>query len=430
MHPEHLSWFGPPEELPQLAPVPEPAPITTFAEVLNLVDRSVVNREDAILFYFAGHGKITNNRQQFQLGQTFLDRPQLEARLRAKGARLTVLMTDSCALLADLRIPENCGLCVPGIPRTKPLIRRLFRDHSGFLSVNSCQPGQVGLTYPDQRNGSLFTRAFTNAGNDHLNDSNPSYGWDRLIEDTTRETNDLFKQEYADGHKAVRADGVVVRQRSQNVHVFVNGLTGQVLQKPELYFGSLGVVVEDDGQGVVVSRVFKGSPAQNLRLQWASKPVQAGVWRLEARDRFISYANQEIENLDDFRAATVLGGLNPLIKIGDATGTYEHLVTLVQRPPRLGVWFDVRFDDEGAKIDSVIPGSPATRLIRVCNQTDDGRGQPWFLEPGDIITRVDGQKVKSHRDVVKVVFNPQNTELRIDVKSVRDEETYEFIVDL
>jgi hypothetical protein len=78
--------------------------------------------------------------------------------------------------------------------------------------------------------------------------------------------------------------------------------------------------------------------------------------------------------------------------------------------------------EDGAEVVNISPGSPATRII-------SSSGNTTYLEPGDVIVSVDGHEVEGANDCVQAV-NSAGTTMKIRILNVRDDEYYDYTVDL
>jgi Caspase domain len=124
---------------------------------------------EALLFYYAGHGKIDENNGQslcLQQGRVAgLPRAEVRRALERKKAGLVVLLTDCCST------KENRRSCVTtgkkrdldkepmdrGIhDQVAPMLRYLFFQHRGVADITAAQDGTA--SYCDN-NGGVFTRA-------------------------------------------------------------------------------------------------------------------------------------------------------------------------------------------------------------------------------------------------------------------------------
>lgn len=113
-----------------------------------------VGPEDALLCYYAGHGAWADTGPYLRLGGgAVLPRADLMAALRARGARLTVLLSDCCSTYVGQTM-----LWAP--PSVDPaVLRDLFYRPRGVVDVTAAQRGQVAVG--DTNLGGVFTYALT-----------------------------------------------------------------------------------------------------------------------------------------------------------------------------------------------------------------------------------------------------------------------------
>jgi hypothetical protein len=133
--------------------------------VLDFIDKLEVEKTDTLLFYYSGHGAWDPDKGQYlqmysgpknKRGDLF--RTTLVSKLKAKNARLTVVLTDICN-----------GVCPSWVPLTRDLtkppqyatLRNLLLLPDGLVDVTSSAKGELSWTrFPDKRGkevGSVFT---------------------------------------------------------------------------------------------------------------------------------------------------------------------------------------------------------------------------------------------------------------------------------
>lgn len=131
-------------------------------QLLEYINGLQVDEDDAILFYFSGHGYRTVLDEYnpwptlaFEIGDKGIHLDHVGEILKEKNARLTLLFADCCNNKIRLaRAPELIQR-----KNMRALIEsnyhKLFAEAHGFLMVAGCQPGDY--SYTDDKNGSLYT---------------------------------------------------------------------------------------------------------------------------------------------------------------------------------------------------------------------------------------------------------------------------------
>jgi len=176
---------------------------------------------------------------------------------------------------------------------------------------------------------------------------------------------------------AVQPEPLRFRSQAGEEH---NGTRGQVLRQRPKLADRLGVAWRpgrDEGDGVVLSRVGRGSPA-----------ARAG---LEPGDRIVRFAEREVRDGEDLRAA-VMTARSPatlsLLREGNDV-PLKLSVELDHEPVRLGVtWRTDEADPGGIILTHVIPRTAAAEA---------------GLRPGDRIYRVGDRDVTGEAEFVRLV---------------------------
>jgi hypothetical protein len=123
-----------PEERLDIAPVFMFPCDATRDSVQRHIDKWGVNPTDAILCYFASHGGNYCGSHYFWIGTDQLYQNDLFRQLVSKGARLTILVSDSCNKragrygVAPTPPPSPAGSC----------LMRLALGYSGYVNCSSC----------------------------------------------------------------------------------------------------------------------------------------------------------------------------------------------------------------------------------------------------------------------------------------------------
>lgn len=181
--------------------------------IQSQLQRVQAGANDTIVFYFSGHGAYNDRVGHYlQLADNqYILRQQLTDMLKSKGARLCVLLTETCFGFD----PDQPGQMAPAMVenfRNSPLFLRLFFQTKGFVDINSCKQGQLAYTYPNTADGSIFTKAFSTTLQQMRNRND--LDWNGLLSLVEQRTTSEFKRHYPRG-KVSRTENGRVTQRSQ-----------------------------------------------------------------------------------------------------------------------------------------------------------------------------------------------------------------------
>jgi hypothetical protein len=122
----------------------------TADNILQAVKALQVQPGESIFCYYAGHGAYDPQRSDsddpsgghfFQIPGGDLLRKTLMDELRAKNARLTVLITDTCNVASDY---EPRAGAAPQAPFQEPPIRTLLLRYRGVVDISGTSRGQYG----------------------------------------------------------------------------------------------------------------------------------------------------------------------------------------------------------------------------------------------------------------------------------------------
>ena len=125
----------------------------TAKNLLAEVDKVRVKPNDTLMVYLACHGSWdrTTDEHWFRFendSDSALVRKTLIERIKSRGTRLGLLITDACTNYDKL--PANriaVSPLGPPVEKTAPLDQALFFDQQGFLDLSSSSPGQFTLYY-------------------------------------------------------------------------------------------------------------------------------------------------------------------------------------------------------------------------------------------------------------------------------------------
>jgi Caspase domain len=134
---------------------------TKIAEAIGLMQ---AGPDDVVIFYYSGHGFRTDDNvtkfpdlycgaEAFSGGAPRL--VNVAADLAKKGARLTIVVADSCNVLATQPLPPRPAAAFASIPVSREKqYRHLFFGYKGMLTMSGSVSGQFSWYMPDY---GLFT---------------------------------------------------------------------------------------------------------------------------------------------------------------------------------------------------------------------------------------------------------------------------------
>lgn len=154
--------------------------------IWDAIDALEADDDDAILFYFSGHGYRTYGKGDdpwpylyFSQQDEGIDYTEVIDALNDKAARLLVTLADCCNnRISDWAAPPVVSPKAGTIDLFAAHYTSLFVEAAGTVLITSSEAGQYSYSTP---NGGLFTLAFLDAVQDAVTASdNP--GWERMLE--------------------------------------------------------------------------------------------------------------------------------------------------------------------------------------------------------------------------------------------------------
>ncbi|MFO0904977.1 MAG: caspase family protein [Pirellulales bacterium] len=287
--------------------------------VLAAIERLEPASDDAVLFYYTGHGAADDRGHYLALAGGPLYRETIREALERKGARLVVLLTDCCNLRSDGRRMVAMAPAPPEPPAAPPpLFRTLFFEASGVVDVNASSPGEAAYftASPEDQGidsyGSLFTRAISQFVEQHLQEEQ---SWHDLLVAASFGVHVGFREGYPRGAKALDGQSL---QRDQNVYAI------EYPGKPASEGSRTGMVFMERKRGVEILQVEASSPGE-AAFDLSTKDYT----QLLPGQRIVAVNGHAIERLDQLAKQIDASPQVMRVKIVDAEGeTREVLIRL------------------------------------------------------------------------------------------------------
>jgi hypothetical protein len=186
------------------------------------------SRDDALFFYYAGHGATDPEKGHFLALQELKGKPLLRAELRramqAHQPGLVVIMTDCCS--NRFRLPGRTRRVYADTGTAKviqPVLRCLLYQSRGVVDITAASGNAA---FGDDHDGGIFTRCFDRLVRGEIGrlDSNHDgfVSWEEFFSRLQSETEGTF----VTWARRRRALGEEVDQKSQKPQAFVLGTSG------------------------------------------------------------------------------------------------------------------------------------------------------------------------------------------------------------
>ncbi|MDB5349311.1 MAG: peptidase caspase catalytic subunit p20 [Planctomycetota bacterium] len=370
--------------------------------------------QDMVVVYSATHGGFDRNQGSylfFPRTRQSLTRKALRDAIEAKGARLGVLITESCNNVKEIPGVPSVATPMAGPPPTavSPLFRALFLSHAGFVDLASSKPGERSLCYPRMRigrtlralQGALFTEALIGAMGQHAQEA---LTWEQICSEVATVVRSEFARIAPEGLEDEDAPDQV--QRTQTVDLRSPGTWSptdetQSHVNSRLRLGALGQGMP--GVGVKVVRVFEGSAAQKMGLE-ANDVIRAmngvGVDDTTEYVRLIKNSGEQMTlDVRDWRTGKLVRLQG---KLDDAR---DDAAPGPPARPRFGA-VAVPHNGEGGGlfVTSIVPQSAAAKV---------------GLEYGDIILTINGRDING-LDAYYAAVRESPREMELTVRNVRN----------
>ena len=391
------------------------------------IDRLTVQPDDAIVVFYQGHGAFDPQVGHYlkfpRLNDAFLTRSDLIARIKGHGVRLGVVATDCCNKLSILpgkwEIAFGLEAPPPAEPKVSPLFTALFLNAAGFVDLTSSKQGEESISYPAIRQeggtetvrGGLFTSALVRLF--AWNEKRP-LTWQQVAEQVGKDVQAAFRTLKPDG-----LDNPDEPEKPQMTQTVVTLLAVEVIrqgdggaEEPEPAPNpvhtydvgqSLGIVgYENNGRGLAIHASRPGSAAARLGLEQGDvilavndnpiRTIQGYQRTLQQAKGAVRLVFQDVRTRQVKTTEVALdGNRSRILPFRPAPGA----------PPTFGVLGSPVAG--GVRVDSTVPGSPSSLLQ---------------LDPGDVITAVNGAMIASMDQLTEAVHASPD-EMWFDIINVR-----------
>ncbi len=155
----------------------------TRKNAMDAVRSMAPGGDDVVLFYYSGHGFRTKKKNTRWPYLYFHNKPPdpvdfgwVVDELSGKGARLTIVLTDSCNNVVNVQIRETQKALPRDATKAAAGYRELFLNYRGIIAAASSIPGETSTA---TSSGSLFTLSFLKAVRGEVAQPRPT--WESLM---------------------------------------------------------------------------------------------------------------------------------------------------------------------------------------------------------------------------------------------------------
>lgn len=245
----------------------------TSASIRRTITDLPVGPDDTLFFFIGCHGVTSRDRHGFQLTgpaggkEEFVTRDSVRQLLLAKGARLTVFLSDSCSNVnndVSLKdIPPEEGPKAFG-ETVLPLYRKLFLESRGLVDFNSSHRPDLSWSFPNH--GPVFPYALRVTFEQLKEQKNATWlDFYEAVKVNTQETFVKWKDEF------VRRNEPELKETDKDTFALLKGQKRQTTQAHHMPGMRLKFMAETtNGHGARVTEVFDDSPAKKT-------PAEAGL---------------------------------------------------------------------------------------------------------------------------------------------------------
>jgi hypothetical protein len=187
----------------------------TPAAVRSYYSKLSSGPDEALLFYFCGHGAFRGNDHvlQFRDGELELPRSELRKLMAARKAALTVVLTDCCGTLLPVKKSDDVARKQYMIKTTPQVPGHLFLRARGVVDITAASKGQSA--FGDDEVGGFFTLTFAGLLSWPVKSLDPDgdglVTWAKVFPHLRKATNSTYRARGNPG----KAD-----QQAQDAHAF------------------------------------------------------------------------------------------------------------------------------------------------------------------------------------------------------------------
>ncbi len=347
---------------------------------------AIVPDVDTVMIYYSGHGGYSEKRREHFVTASGdglsvpVFRGEMKAELAKHKPRLTVIITDSCSDLVELRpAPAGQPHVIP--EKVAPLFASLFFRTKGLVDLSATRPGQEAMG--NKMIGGLFTNSLMSVLS---NNAEHPLAWAAVLRQAGRQTSQIPGADQT----AYAVEALPEPEGSQG------GIGAQRVR--------LGVVGDRTGKsarydGVEVLSVFRDMPATRVKGENG-----AIVTLVVGRDVITHVNGSPVRTNADLLREIAAAGATVLLRVVNTTnstaGNYEAVLTSDgAKRLRLGaiaVGGNAGQEVGGVLVTKVFAGSPATRIKL--------GEKPFTLVPyRDIIQTMNGKDVRSNAEFLQAI---------------------------
>lgn len=161
-------------------------------KITSAVNNLSCGSDDAVVFYYTGHGLNPENGSLFSafvVNSTRFTMDWVEKKIQAKNPRLYLVVYDACNYSTNPNFTAGMDYAA----RTNPLLKqqnyqKLFKKAKGFVKIASNTAGYNLWSYGNRTNGGIFTRAFIASIETAVMSNDEFATWENIVRASTDKT--------------------------------------------------------------------------------------------------------------------------------------------------------------------------------------------------------------------------------------------------